>query len=151
MTKSCRETSFNHSSVNIKLEKALNDANINYIREYWIGRFSFDVYLPDYNICIDMNPFPFHNITWSPLGEPKDKYYHQRKSKAAYECGIRCIHVFDWLSLDDILSRLDEFKSFNIAHFIEPNKFIYDIKLNQIVSEENENTVVIFDDGVIYE
>lgn len=151
MTTTCRETSFNRSSVNILLEKLLHDENIRYIREYWIGRFSFDAYLPDYNICIEMDPFPFHNITWSPIGEPKDKYYHQRKSKVAYDLGIRCIHVFDWMSLHDIIKNIDDFVSFNKASFEEPNKFIYDTKIKQLVSKENEYTVIIYDDGVIYE
>ena len=152
MLERCRKTSFNNSSYNIKVENILNEYNISYKREFWIHRYSYDFLLIDFNIVIEIDPFPFHNTTWSPYGDPKNKYYHQNKSICAVENGYSCVHIFDWTDIDDILiSILSKRKSFRISKFEEPRKFIYDTRNGVLTETISDYTVEIYDDGAIYD
>ena len=68
----------------------------------------------------------------------------------AFENNYRCIHIWDWT---DITTMLENIKSkkyiIEKQKFGTCRKFIYDYKLNQLVDEESETTVVIFDDGIL--
>lgn len=95
----------NDSKPNKIFENLLITNNINYEREFSISRYSYDFKVG--NILIEINPFATHNSTWSPFGNaPKDKNYHQDKTKIAIENGYRCINIWDWDDLDKILSLL---------------------------------------------
>lgn len=47
--------SFTNSKPQIIINNLLDDLNIKYINEYAVGDFSFDVYLPDYDLFIEVN------------------------------------------------------------------------------------------------
>lgn len=95
----------NNSSYNKKFEQLLTDNNIEYEKEVVIGSFRYDFKVGD-NL-IEINPFPFHNVTWNPFGEVRiDKQYHQNKSLNALKNNFRCIHVWDWDSYEDIIKLL---------------------------------------------
>ena len=94
-----------HSSYNDAFANLLEEYHINYEREFSISRYSYDFKVG--NILIEINPFATHNSTWSPFGNaPKDKNYHQDKTKIAIENGYRCINVWDWDDIDKIVSLL---------------------------------------------
>ena len=94
-----------HSSYNDAFANLLEEYNINYEREFSISRYSYDFKVG--NILIEINPFATHNSTWSPFGNaPKDKNYHQDKTKIVIENGYRCINVWDWDNIDKIVSLL---------------------------------------------
>ena len=94
-----------HSSYNDAFANLLEEYHINYEREFSISRYSYDFKVG--NILIEINPFATHNSTWSPFGNaPKDKNYHQDKTKIAIENGYRCINVWDWDNIDKIVSLL---------------------------------------------
>lgn len=152
MSEKCRKTGFNDSSYNKWFEEVLVDNNIRYTREYWVHRFSYDFLLPDFNLLVEINPSPYHNSTYSPYGEPKDKYYHQHKSKVAYEAGYKCLHLFDWdlENISDIFNTIKYMADSSLEEIQEPNKWLYDIRNRQLVKEETDNTVIIFDDGFKY-
>lgn len=59
------------------------------------------------NILLEINPWPFHNSSWSPVndcGLPKD--YHYRKTQTAKQHGYRCIHMWDWDDKQKIVASL---------------------------------------------
>ena len=152
MTNKCRKTGFNNSSFNKNFANILNDNAISFEEEIWIGKFSYDFFLPEFNIYIEVDPFVYHNSSWSPFGDTKSELYHKEKTMRALEQGSICIHVFDWTNIDEILYRIKSgYYSKVVAKIGEPTKFIYDTKEKKLVREENENTVIIFDDGVDYE
>lgn len=49
-----------------------------------------DIYIPDYNIGIEYNGNYWHQQLL------KDRKYHQNKSEAAKEAGVRLIHIFEY-------------------------------------------------------
>lgn len=60
------------------------------------------------NTLVEVDPWPFHNITFSPIASqsPISKTYHLQKTKTATSQGYRCIHVFDWDDVPLLLSHL---------------------------------------------
>ena len=54
-----------------------------------------DFYLSDYKIGIEINDTWSHNSEDHPFSEPKDKYYHQNKTKECWLIGVRLIHLFE--------------------------------------------------------
>lgn len=67
-------------------------------------RFDFQIE----NILLELNPWPFHNISWNPIPEvdPIDKFYHLNKTSTARENGYRCIHIWDWDDQEKIIKSL---------------------------------------------
>lgn len=57
---------------------------------------------------VEINPWPFHNTTWSPINTqaPLHKDYHSKKTQTAILHGYRCIHVWDWDSYQKIVDSL---------------------------------------------
>lgn len=89
----------NITKPNKTISKLLTDNGIENKLEFRLGNYSYD--LVSGNTLLEVNPTPYHNSTWHPYKEPKDKYYHYNKSKVAKENGYRCIHIWDW-DWDDI-------------------------------------------------
>lgn len=104
MTSDCRGASNNDSSCNNQFAKLLEEKSISYEREFHIDTFSYDFKVG--NFLIEINPTPYHNSTWSPFNNPKDKSYHSKKTKVALGHGFRCIHVWDWDDKNKIISLL---------------------------------------------
>ena len=119
-----------------------------------------DIYLPDLKIAIEFNGIYWHSI------EHKDKYYHQNKSLACYQQGIRLAHVFesDWIynntEIKDKLKRLicmnESFNdgTFPILNydksmkFSEPSKHMFD-KYAKEVLDESQCKNIVYDTGVL--
>lgn len=75
------------------------------------------------NILIELNPWPFHNSTWSPIPSqpPLQKDYHYNKTIVACEHGFRCIHVWDW---DDKLKIVESITKPKIRVFAKQCKVV---------------------------
>lgn len=74
-------------------------------------RFDFKVH----NTLLEINPWPFHNSTWSPVDDaPLSKDYHYRKTLTAKYHNYRCIHIWDWDNKEKILNSL-----------LTPKKIVY--------------------------
>lgn len=109
MTDQCRESS---ASVISKTNKAiadkLNSAGlVCELDKIKLNRFSYDIHILGTNILLEIDPTYTHNAIgnhWDKNG--MDKNYHLEKTKLATENGYRCIHVFDWDSLDSIIKLL---------------------------------------------
>lgn len=54
-----------------------------------VGGFELDIYLPKLKIAFEYNGIYFHSSSM------KDKYYHQDKTKACYNAGIRLAHILE--------------------------------------------------------
>jgi hypothetical protein len=66
-----------------------------------ISPYELDIYLPDYNLAIELNGIYWH----SELGGNKSKYYHLKKLKLCLEKNINLIQIFDdeWINKKDIV------------------------------------------------
>ena len=89
---------------NKNFAELLDKNNINYEREFYIDHYIYDFKVD--NNLIEINPFPFHNVTFSPFGDPKGETYHYDKTLTAIENGYRCIHVWDWDDVNRIIELL---------------------------------------------
>lgn len=115
--------------------------------EYAIQNYNYDFKIGKY--LIEINPYPTHNVTWGLFGNPKKPDYHIKKSQKALDNGFYYICIWDWVSYEEIM---DKILNYSIQSYLikEPKIFIYDWKQNALVKEENETTVIIYDDGFTY-
>ena len=95
------------SKINKSVGHKLEQASINYEFELRIENRSYDIFIPDQDVLIEIDPTYTHNSFgnhWDENG--LDKYYHRDKSELAEKHGYRCIHVFDWDDIDKIVESL---------------------------------------------
>lgn len=111
MTEECRKASRGSiSQINLKFKEALENIGLKPTIEFVLDKYQYDIKIDD--ILIELDPTFTHNSTIGPLFsedskiQPKDKYYHQNKSKIAKENNFRCIHIFDWDDKDKIINLL---------------------------------------------
>lgn len=91
------EGHFRVSKINERVSEQLTSANISHQLEFRIGRKQYDIYIPESNILLEINPSYTHNIIgnhWNKNG--LEESYHIDKTNIAHENGYRCIHVWDW-------------------------------------------------------
>lgn len=102
-----------NSQPNKEFATKLTASNINYQSEFYLATadserrgFRYDFKVD--NTLVEIDPWPFHNITFNPIAgcEPIPKSYHLEKSLAAKSSNYRCIHVFDWDDQTKIISSL---------------------------------------------
>lgn len=105
MTKNCRVRS-NITKPNKFFSEELEQINIKSEFEFRLNNYSYDIHILNTNILLEINPTPYHNVTWHPFNHPKSFNYHQLKSQVAKENGYRCIHIWDWDDIDKIISLL---------------------------------------------
>jgi len=83
-----------YSSFHNKICEFLDELNIKYIKNdrSIISPLELDIYIPRYNIAIEVNGIYWHSELF------KDKFYHQNKLNLAYEKGVRLIQIWedDW-------------------------------------------------------
>lgn len=96
---------------NKEFASILHDAKIVYNSEVFLPYQDGKGFRYDFAVnksLIEINPWPFHNSTWSPISSsnPVDKKYHLLKTLTAKKHGYRCIHVFDWDNVSKIVSSL---------------------------------------------
>lgn len=83
--------------------------------EFPLDGYSYDIYIKDFNILIEIDPTPVHNdyiniFNQKPRGF-SDPYRQLVKTKVANEHGYRCIHIFDWDDLDAVISIINQNKT----------------------------------------
>jgi hypothetical protein len=97
-------------------------------RKIFNNEYELDIFLPDYNIGIEVNGLFWH------CEKVKNKYYHLNKHNFFKERGIRIINIFD----DEIDIKLDIIKS-RLLHILNVNQTkIYARKC--IVKQINKKT-----------
>ena len=95
----------NDSVPNKEFASLLDTNNIQYEREFPIGKYSYDFKVG--NILIEINPFATHNSIWDPFGgNGITETYHQKKSQNAEKQGYQVIHIFDWDDTNKVINLL---------------------------------------------
>ena len=150
MLPQCMSNGVKNSKPNLKFEKLLIDNSISYEREFPLGNYIYDFKIGQ--LLIEINPSATHNSTWSPFGNHIgiSKYYHQQKSKNAFNYGYRCVNVFDWISYDSVICNIKENKyEIEQQDFIEPRLIIYNMKEKKINEFMSDECVEVYDDGIV--
>lgn len=100
-----------------------------------VGGFELDIYLPELKVAFEYNGIYFHS------SNKKDKYYHQDKTKACYNAGIRLAHILEpeWqenreMVKDKVKRLLFTNESFNDGFFPSTN-------LKVILSEPRKHKI----------
>ena len=70
--------------------------------EFRLERKFFDLHVLNTNILVELNPTYTHSDLPNHWAEGLPYDYHLEKSQVAIDHGYRCIHVFDWDSLDKV-------------------------------------------------
>ena len=104
----CKRASNGRSKINDEFYKVLDSHNINYIEEFPIGKYSYDVLLPDTKTLIEINPTSTHNAIGNHWGSGLDKFYHRDKTNVGINNGYRVIDIWQWDDIDKILAMLKD-------------------------------------------
>ena len=124
-----------NSSLEISIKDFLNEHNITHIDgdKKILGGKEIDIFLPDYNIGIEVNGNYYH----SELNGDKDKNYHVNKTILAHKKNIKLIHIFE----DEIIKKSNIVFS-RLGNFLNLNKKIYARKCT--IKEIDKSTAEIF-------
>lgn len=105
MREECRKSYHTISKINNRFADLLDFHNIPYEQEFSIDTYSYDFYLPNENIVIEINPTVTHNSYISIFSKTpiKEADYHFKKSQLAKDSGFKCINIWDWDDWDKVL------------------------------------------------
>jgi len=95
------------SHINRQIRDKLNDASMDARLEFPIERYSYDIYVPQGNTLIEIDPTYTHSTVgnhWNPKGI--DAKYHLNKTLTAINHGYRCLHLWDWDSVSKFINLL---------------------------------------------
>jgi len=75
------------------VQQWLTEAGVVYIKNSRtvIPPYEIDFYLPDYNLCIELN-----GVFWHSELMGKDRHYHLRKTKACEQQQLQLLHLWDY-------------------------------------------------------
>lgn len=138
-----------NSKVNNRvLDKILSLGFADVEQEFALGRKFYDFRLGEY--LLEVNPVFTHNTTYSVHSSVGlDKYYHQNKSIVAQSYGFRCIHLWDWDVVEEVLNNIIQKKYSKTVVFEEPRMYIYNVKENKLTDEMTSDCCVLYDDGAV--
>jgi len=73
------------------------DLEIQQHNRFLISPYEIDIYLPEYNVGIEMNPTGTHNSTYDAYGNnPLSSDYHKMKTDLCEALGIHLFHIFGY-------------------------------------------------------
>lgn len=88
-----------------EFSQLLQKNNIDYIFNFELGPYLYDFKVG--NTLIEINPTYTHNSDNKIYGcPPKRKDYHYKKTCYANKYGYKCIHIFDWIDVNNVISLL---------------------------------------------
>jgi len=85
------------------------DLEIQQHNRFLISPYELDVYLPEYNVAIEMNPTGTHNSTYTAYGDtPLPSTYHKMKTDLCEASGIHLFHIFgyEWAHKKNIITSM---------------------------------------------
>lgn len=93
---------------NLELKMYLEWLWYNVELEHKLWWYSYDLKIWD--ILIEVNPYPYHNVTRYPYwcGRAITKDYHGDKYLCATEHWYKCIMVWDWTSYDEVVDMIED-------------------------------------------
>lgn len=98
------------SKPNREFAKRLNDVGLETEFELRLSKYSYDIYILNTNILIEIDPTYTHNLIGNHWGDGIECGYHLEKTLWAIQNGYRVIHVFDWDDWDKIVNMLRDKK-----------------------------------------
>lgn len=98
------------SKANIKIHDMLEENGIASEYEFRIENYSYDLHILNTNILLEIDPTYTHNSVGNHWGEGLSSDYHLKKTKRATDAGYRCIHIFDWDNIDQMIALLQNKK-----------------------------------------
>lgn len=127
-----------------------------------IGKYTYDIFLSDKKLLIQICPTITHNdiLSFDETGRGISSMQHKQEAEYAYDLGYECIHIFDWDDISTILNvicnsepihttcyaeKIDRFtyETFCFQYYIgNPNK--YGTYFYGIYSDENLLAVASF-------
>lgn len=143
------------SNINLNFATLLSKNNIEYYFEFVLDNYSYDFYLPDYNLVIEINPTFSHSVKPNQLGWcVPDKEYHYNKTKLAKQNGYRCICIWDWDDKEAIIQAIKE-NTLEILNGTVINKHWNKINTKEHIQDNGqdekqmvaEGWLPIYDDG----
>lgn len=92
------------SKVNISLADTFKSLGYNVEFEKVIGNRSYDLFIDELNLVIEINPTFTHNSSKPSVFNNKilDKFYHQNKVKLAVSHNYKCFMIWDWDNIEKI-------------------------------------------------
>ena len=98
----------NYSLIEVEVEQYLSSLGVKIIkhcRDFLQGNNELDLYLPDYNIAIEINGLYWHS---SPTLCAKHKQKHICKTEQAEHSGIRLIHItdYEWINKQSVIKSM---------------------------------------------
>lgn len=88
------------SKINKTILHKLQDVGISCHPEFTLNNQSYDIYIPQSKMLIEINPSYTHTTVgnhWNAQGI--HKHYHLKKTIQANKAGYRCVHIWDWDNL----------------------------------------------------
>lgn len=95
------------SKINEEIAEKIRKLDIQVRMEYSIGKHSYDLYIPQAQLLIEVDPSYTHSTAgnhWNNAGI--DKNYHLQKTIFAEEHGYRCVHLWDWDCVSKFINSL---------------------------------------------
>ena len=127
-----------------------------------IANYFFDIKYKD--VLIEVDPYIWHNVCFNPRRDTScDNYVerydadiHYKKSQIAQDNGYRCIHIFDWMPLDETIEKIKTGNFQLIQKEVELHWWNPKTKDHQIQTNQNKEEMwksgyyPIYDDGQLF-
>lgn len=94
------------SNENRRIAKMLESVGLSSEFERVLDSRAFDICIESTKTVIEVDPTYTHNSLYNHWGAPLKPDYHIKKTSAAASEGYRCIHIFEWDSVDKIVNML---------------------------------------------
>ena len=137
-----------YSKINMSFANHLLGLGLLFEKEFGVGSFVYDFKLGKY--LVELNPYPTHNSSWGIFNNPKRSDYHRKKTLNAIAAGYKCIHIWDWTDVDEILWGIMNHK-LEFRDLGKEQRHIFNTKKKQLVNKFDEDCVEIYDDGFVIE
>jgi len=135
----CNSINSNSSSYEDELYKYLSIYDITIKKNHRIDNQEIDIYLPDFNIGIEINGLYWHSEI------KKNKDYHKNKSDFFSSIGIKILHIWedDWLLRPDIVKNviIDKLGIGKVHNISASNCTISTLTSNELNSYIYNNTI----------
>lgn len=91
-----------------RIETILKDNSVNFIHEYKILSYSIDIFLPDYNVCLEIDGEYWHSF-------PEKKKFDKNRDKKIKELGYKVIRLWHnkeamKISFEELIKKIEKRK-----------------------------------------
>ena len=108
-----------------------------------ISPYELDIVIKALKLGVEINPTYTHNVVGNHWGNGVGKYYHMYKSQLAEDNGFHCIHVFDWMNVDDVIDMILNLDDVEFSEFCEPKLwFSKGHKVFQVIDKEDQQRMI---------